>query len=53
MVEYKPIYEYIKNKEMDYSRNKALTISVDKTKYLYFVENIQNENEKILNKIYL
>ncbi len=43
MVEYKPIYEYIKNKEMDYSRNKALTISVDKTKYLYFVENIQNE----------
>lgn len=43
MVEYKPIQEYVKSKDMDFSRNKPLVISVEKTKYLYFVEDIQNE----------
>ena len=44
VVEYKPIYEYIKEKDLTYStRNKEVVINVDKTKFIYFVENVLNE----------
>jgi len=44
MVEYKPIFDYLKEKDKEYSgRKKEFMISIDKVKYLYFVDNIQPE----------
>lgn len=44
MVEYKPIFDYLREKDKQYSERKTeYTLSIDKVKYLYFVENIQPE----------